>query len=54
MQEDKKDISADIRNKLQVAITVLESLEQEKKIPKHLVEKGICDLKEVLNILDNF
>ncbi len=48
-----KETTAEIRNKLQVAVTVLESLSNDKKIPEDIIKKGVKDLQEVLNILDN-
>ena len=48
-----KETKAEIRNKLQVAVTVLEALSDDKKVPEDIIKKGVEDLEEVLRILDN-
>jgi len=47
-----KETKAEIRNKLQVAVTVLEALAADKNVPEYIIKKGVEDLQEVLRILD--
>ena len=46
-----KELAADIRNKLQAASTVLESLKAEKKVPEQLIETALKDLEKILKII---
>jgi len=47
-----KETKAEIRNKLQMAITVLESLSKDKRVPKNLLITGKKDLEKILGLLD--
>lgn len=47
------EIVADIRNKLQPAVTVLEMVRQGKSVPKSLVDAALKDLDNVLGIIDS-
>lgn len=42
---------ADIRNKLQVAVTALESIKKDKSISKMMVDSALRDLEKVLEII---
>ncbi len=45
------EVSTDIRNKLQTAMTVLESLKAGKKVPDRLIEAAIKDLYKVVRLI---
>lgn len=47
------ETSAEIRNKLQAAITVLELLSKDKQVSTGLIERGVKDLQEIVKLLDN-
>jgi len=47
------ETKADIRNKLQAAITALELLLKDKRVSTELLEKGVTDLQEIVKLLDN-
>ena len=57
MQRDKhqeitlNELSAEIRNKLQTATTVLELIKANKEVPKELIDKALKDLKKVEDIV---
>ena len=42
------DVSADIRNRLQTAMTALESLKAGKKVPDELIKAALKDLDKVV------
>ncbi|MDE2009287.1 MAG: hypothetical protein KGJ09_04320 [Candidatus Omnitrophica bacterium] len=46
------EVSADIRNKLQAAITALEIIEREKEVPMAMVYLALRDLRKVLELID--
>ena len=46
-----KELSADIRNKLQAGKLALEMLQDSKKVPVRMVELALRDLNEILKIL---
>jgi len=45
------ELLPDIRNKLQTAMTVLESIKADKKVPDRLIEKALKDLDIVVKII---
>jgi hypothetical protein len=45
------EISAEIRNKLQAAMTALESLKAGKKVSDQLVETALKDLSKVIKAI---
>jgi len=45
------ELSAEIRNKLQSAHTVLELLKKNKEVSKDLVNRAIKDLEEITKIV---
>ena len=47
-----KETSADIRNKLQAAITSLESIEMDKTISESMVYLALRDLRKVIEIIN--
>jgi len=53
MSENNIESKAEIRNKLQAALTVLESLEANKEIPRILIKQGRVDLGKILDYLEN-
>ena len=48
---EKNELNAEIRNKLQAALTVLEALQAKKEVPSNLVKKGADDLKKILEYI---
>ncbi len=47
-----KERLADIRNKLQPSITILQLLKQGKPIPANLIDLAIEDLDKVIKVID--
>jgi hypothetical protein len=47
-----KDRLADIRNKLQPAVTVLESLKQGKSASSEMIDAALNDLGDILKLID--
>lgn len=47
-----KELTADIRNKLQVSLTALETLKDGKAVPEKIIETALKDLNKILVILD--
>lgn len=45
------ELSADIRNKLQAAITSLESLKAGKKVSDKLIETALKDLEKIVKTI---
>lgn len=54
MSEDEKiELSAEVRNKLQPSVTVLTRLSEGKEVPKHLLTLAKKDLEELVKTLEN-
>lgn len=47
-----KERLADIRNKLQPAVTVLQLVRQGKPVPSNLIDSAIEDLDKVVKLID--
>ena len=47
-----KETNADIRNKLQAAVTVLELIKNGKIVPSERVEAALKDLEKILELID--
>ena len=47
----KSEIVADIRNKLQTTITVLEYMESGKSIPSNFINMALSDIEDVKELL---
>ena len=46
-----REVSAEIRNKLQAAMTILELLKSNKKVSKYLIGKALKDLEKLEGII---
>jgi hypothetical protein len=54
MEQENTDfeLNADLRNKLQTAITAIELMKQGKTVPSKMIETALKDLEKVLVLID--
>lgn len=51
--DEKIELTAEVRNRLQTSVTVLMRLSEGKEIPKHLLALAKKDLEELTKTLEN-
>lgn len=53
LKNEKIELTAEVRNKVQASVTVLMRLSEGKEVPKRMVVLAKKDLEELVKILDN-